>query len=105
MGQGPVPLSDQEIAERLEDLPGWEQVGHEIVRRYEIGYHEAVAALVTIADRSRRVEHHAGLDLRVGSLTARITSPDAGNVLTAADFDLAYRIDAIMAAHQALPLD
>ncbi|MBB6435570.1 4a-hydroxytetrahydrobiopterin dehydratase [Streptomyces candidus] len=100
-----MPLTDHEIAERLEDLPEWQQVGHEIVRRYEIGYDEAVAAVVTIADRARRVQHHAGLDLRADSLTARITTHDAGNVLTAADFDLAYRIDAIVAAHQALPLD
>ncbi|MFG2774648.1 hypothetical protein [Streptomyces sp. NPDC048350] len=30
---------------------------------------------------------------------------DAGYRLTEADFDLADRIDAIVAAHQALPLD
>ncbi len=105
MSQGLAPLTDQEIAERLEALPGWEQIDRYITRRYEIRYHAAVAAIVTIADRSRRVQHHAELDLRMDSLTARITTHDAGFVLTAADFDLAHRIDAIVAAHQALPLD
>ncbi|WP_327307054.1 4a-hydroxytetrahydrobiopterin dehydratase [Streptomyces sp. NBC_01298] len=101
----PKPLSDEEIAEYLGGLPGWERRGDEITRTYEIRYHAAVAAIVTIADRSRRIQHHADLDLRIDSLRASITTHDAGHRLTRADFDLAHRIDAIVAAHQALPLD
>ncbi|MFE0605538.1 4a-hydroxytetrahydrobiopterin dehydratase [Streptomyces sp. NPDC058892] len=99
------PLTHEEIAEHLAALPGWEQVGDEITRTYPIRYHAAVAAIVTIADRSRRIQHHADLDLRIDHLRAAITTHDAGNRLTSADFDLAARIDAIVAAHQALPLD
>jgi 4a-hydroxytetrahydrobiopterin dehydratase len=101
----PKPLTHEEIAESLAALPGWEQQGDAITRTYSIRYHAAVAAIVTIADRSRRIQHHADLDLRIDSLRASITTHDAGNRLTAADFDLAHRIDAIVAAHQALPLD
>ncbi|MFB6626526.1 4a-hydroxytetrahydrobiopterin dehydratase [Streptomyces sp. NPDC056374] len=101
----PAPLSDEEITERLAALPGWERSGEEITRTYPIRYHAAVAAIVTIADRSRRVQHHADLDLRMDHLRAAITTHDAGHRLTEADFDLAHRIDAIVAAHQALPLD
>ncbi|GAA0321324.1 4a-hydroxytetrahydrobiopterin dehydratase [Streptomyces polychromogenes] len=101
----PRVLSDEEIAENLADLPGWERKGDEITRTYEIRYHAAVAAIVTIADRSRRVQHHADLDLRIDHLRATVTTHDAGHRLTAADFDLAHRIDAIVAAHQSLPLD
>lgn len=98
----PTPLSDEEIVQGLAQLPGWERKGDEITRTYEIRYHAAVAA---IADRSRRIQHHADLDLRIDSLRAAITTHDAGHRLTLADFDLAHRIDAIVAAHQALPLD
>lgn len=101
----PAPLSDEEITERLAALPGWERKGDEITRTYPIRYHAAVAAIVTIADRSRRVQHHADLDLRMDHLRATITTHDADYRLTEADFDLAHRIDAIVAAHQALPLD
>ncbi|MGW7099984.1 4a-hydroxytetrahydrobiopterin dehydratase [Streptomyces sp. NPDC054838] len=101
----PKPLTHEEIAEGLAELPGWEQDGDVITRTYEIPYHAAVAAIVTIADRSRRVRHHADLDLRIDHLRASITTPGTGNRLTAADFDLARRIDAIVAAHRALPLD
>ncbi|MFB6560695.1 4a-hydroxytetrahydrobiopterin dehydratase [Streptomyces sp. NPDC056400] len=101
----PKPLTHEEIAEGLAKLPGWVQEGDVITRTYEIRYHAAVAAIVTIADRSRRIQHHADLDLRIDHLRASITTHDAGNRLTRADFDLAHRIDAIVAAHQALPLD
>ncbi|MEU9035527.1 4a-hydroxytetrahydrobiopterin dehydratase [Streptomyces sp. NPDC048352] len=101
----PRVLSDEEIDGRLAELPGWERVGDEITRTYEIRYHAAVAAIVTIADRSRRIQHHADLDLRIDHLRASVTTHDAGHRLTAADFDLARRIDAIIAAHQSLPLD
>ncbi|MFF4390303.1 MULTISPECIES: 4a-hydroxytetrahydrobiopterin dehydratase [unclassified Streptomyces] len=101
----PKPLTHEEIAEGLEKLPGWVQEGDAITRTYEIRYHAAVAAIVTIADRSRRIQHHADLDLRIDHLRASITTHDAGNRLTRADFDLAHRIDVIVAAHQALPLD
>ncbi|MFG2485722.1 MULTISPECIES: 4a-hydroxytetrahydrobiopterin dehydratase [Streptomyces] len=98
-------LSDKEITEQLAGLPGWERKGDEITRTYQIRYHAAVAAIVTIADRSRRIQHHADLDLRIDHLRASITTHDAGHRLTAADFELAHRIDAIVSAHQALPLD
>ncbi|MBZ9597758.1 MULTISPECIES: 4a-hydroxytetrahydrobiopterin dehydratase [Streptomyces] len=101
----PKALSEEEITDHLAGLPGWERAGHAITRTYEIRYHAAVAAIVTIADRSRRIQHHADLDLRIDHLRASITTHDAGHRITAADFDLAHRIDAIVAAHQALPLD
>ncbi|MFE5709580.1 4a-hydroxytetrahydrobiopterin dehydratase [Streptomyces sp. NPDC056501] len=101
----PEPLTETEIAVALAGMPGWEREGDTISRTYLIRYHAAVAAIVTIADRSRRIQHHADLDLRMDHLRASITTHDAGYRLTAADFDLAQRIDAIVAAHQALPLD
>ncbi|MGW0899279.1 4a-hydroxytetrahydrobiopterin dehydratase [Streptomyces goshikiensis] len=101
----PKPLTGEEITAALTGLPGWERTGDEITRTYPIRYHAAVAAIVTIADRSRRIQHHADLDLRIDSLRATITTHDAGHVLTRADFDLAHRIDAMVSAHQFLPLD
>lgn len=101
----PKVLSDEQIDGHLAQLPGWQRVGNEITRTYEIRYHAAVAAIVTITDRSRRIQHHADLDLRIDHLRETVTTHDAGHRLTAADFDLAHRIDATVAAHQSLPLD
>ncbi|MFD3760898.1 4a-hydroxytetrahydrobiopterin dehydratase [Streptomyces sp. NPDC058622] len=60
-------LSDEEITEGLAGLPGWERQGDEITRTYPIRHHAAVAAIPTIADRSRRDQHHADRDLRIDS--------------------------------------
>lgn len=100
-----VPLTDQEIAEQLEALPGWVQVGDEITRTYDLRYHAGVAVIVHVADRERRIGHHADIDLRIDTIRFGITTHDVDRQLTAADFDLAARIDAIVAAHQSIPLD
>jgi 4a-hydroxytetrahydrobiopterin dehydratase len=101
----PKPLSDEEIAKRLGALPEWTRDGDEIHRRVDIRYHAGVAMIVHIADRERRIGHHADIDLRIDHLHIVVTTHDADYKLTEADFDLAARIDAIAAAHQSTPLD
>lgn len=101
----PQPLTDGEIAERLAALPEWTRDGDEIHRRVDIRYHAGVAMIVHIADRERRIGHHADIDLRIDHLRIAVTTHDADYKLTEADFDLAARIDAVAAAHQATPLD
>ncbi|WP_098012544.1 4a-hydroxytetrahydrobiopterin dehydratase [Streptomyces sp. sk226] len=96
-------LPDEEITARLTELPGWEREGDTITRSFGIRYHGGVALIVNVADTERLVGHHADIDLRWDHVRFRITTHDAGHRLTAADFDLAARIDRIAAAHQAQP--
>ncbi|MFF3393626.1 4a-hydroxytetrahydrobiopterin dehydratase [Streptomyces sp. NPDC002669] len=105
MTDAPKPLSGEEIAERLAALPKWTRDGDTIHRRVDIRYHAGVAMIVHIADRERRIGHHADIDLRIDHLHIAVTTHDADYKLTEADFDLAARIDAIAAAHQSTPLD
>ncbi|MFJ6510140.1 4a-hydroxytetrahydrobiopterin dehydratase [Streptomyces sp. NPDC091406] len=101
MGKDPLP--DEEIAAHLAELPGWTREGDTITRAFGIRYHGGVALIVNVADVERLVGHHADIDLRWDHVRFRITTHDAGHRLTAADFDLAARIDRISAAHQAQP--
>ncbi|MFJ4870514.1 4a-hydroxytetrahydrobiopterin dehydratase [Streptomyces sp. NPDC088757] len=100
-----TPLSEDEIAAALAERPGWRRDGDEITRSYGIRYHGGVALIVHVADVERLIGHHADIDLRWGRIRFGITAHDAGHRLTAADFDLARRIDEIAAAHLAEPLD
>ncbi|MFD3646002.1 4a-hydroxytetrahydrobiopterin dehydratase [Streptomyces cyaneofuscatus] len=100
---GKDPLSDEEIAAKLAALPGWVREGNMIIRTFGIRYHGGVAMIVNIADAERLIGHHADIDLRWDHVRFSITTHDAGHRLTAADFDLAARIDRIAAAHQAQP--
>lgn len=105
MAEVPVPLTENEITTALASVPGWRREGDEITRTYGIRYHGGVAMIVHVADVERLISHHADIDLRWGKVRFGITTHDAGHKLTEADFDLARRIDAIAAAHGAVPLD
>ncbi|MCX4858960.1 4a-hydroxytetrahydrobiopterin dehydratase [Streptomyces canus] len=105
MAEVPVPLTEDEIVIALDGMPGWRREGDEISRTYSVRYHGGVAMIVHVADVERLIGHHADIDLRWGTVRFAITTHDAGHKLTAADFDLARRIDAIAEAHGAEPLD
>jgi 4a-hydroxytetrahydrobiopterin dehydratase len=100
----PVPLTESEIEARLRELPGWTRSGQEITKTFPTRYHGGVALIVHVADIERLIGHHADIDLRWDTIRFGITTHDAGHQITAADFDLAQRIDAIAEAHQAVPL-
>jgi 4a-hydroxytetrahydrobiopterin dehydratase len=104
VAETPAPLTEDEIDTALQDAPGWRRVGNEITRTYGIRYHGGVALIVHVADVERLIGHHADIDLRWDRIRFGITTHDAGHRLTAADFDLARRIDAIAQAHGAEPL-
>lgn len=99
MGKDPLP--EEEIAAKLAALPGWVREGDTITRTFGMRYHGGVAMIVNIADVQRLIGHHADIDLRWDHVQFAITTHDVGHRLTAADFDLAARIDRIAAAHQA----
>ncbi|MGW7369085.1 4a-hydroxytetrahydrobiopterin dehydratase [Streptomyces sp. NPDC054841] len=105
MAGAPVSLTESEIEEALNGVPGWRREGDEITRTFGIRYHGGVAMIVHVADVERLISHHADIDLRWGRVRFGITTHDAGHKLTSADFELAARIDAIAAAHGAEPLD
>ena len=104
MADNPIPLTDDEIATALDALPGWRRDGDEITRTFGIRYHGGVAMIVHVADVERLIGHHADIDLRWGKVRFGITTHDAGHRLTAADFDLARRIDEVARAHGAEPI-
>ncbi|MER7049607.1 4a-hydroxytetrahydrobiopterin dehydratase [Streptomyces jumonjinensis] len=103
MAETLAPLSEAEIEAALQEVPGWRREGDEITRSYGIRYHGGVAMIVHVADVERLIGHHADIDLRWDTIRFGITTHDAGHRLTAADFDLARRIDAIATVHEAQP--
>jgi len=90
-----APLSDSEVNERLAGLPGWERRGETIAREFErgdfVGSVEFVASLVEPAEA---MNHHPDLEISWATVTVKLTSHSEGG-LTAADFELASKIDAL----------
>jgi 4a-hydroxytetrahydrobiopterin dehydratase len=88
-------LGQSEIEEKLAGLPGWEQSGEAIVKRFKrgdfVGSVEFVARLVEPAES---MNHHPDLEVSWDTVTVTISTHSEGG-LTANDFELAAKIDAL----------
>lgn len=88
-------LSDAEIGEALHGLTGWSREGDSIAREFKrgdfVGAIDFARALVAPAED---MGHHPDLEISWETVTVRISSHSEGG-LTAADFELAKRIDAL----------
>jgi 4a-hydroxytetrahydrobiopterin dehydratase len=87
-------LSDSEIEARLAELDGWARAGDAITKTFDrgdfVGSVEFVRAIVGPAEE---MNHHPDLSISWSNVEVSITNHSAGG-LTAADFELAARIDA-----------
>jgi 4a-hydroxytetrahydrobiopterin dehydratase len=88
-------LDDDAIDERLEKLDGWSHEGEAIVKEFENGdFVGSVKFVDAIVDPAEEMGHHPDLEISWDTVKVSITNHSAGG-LTAADFDLAERIDAL----------
>jgi 4a-hydroxytetrahydrobiopterin dehydratase len=91
-------LTDDQITEALASLQGWERVGDELVREYELPTFPAVIdAVVRIGGLAEEADHHPDLDIRYRRLRVALTTHDQGG-LTAKDVSLARQIDGAVAS-------
>jgi 4a-hydroxytetrahydrobiopterin dehydratase len=88
-------LSDSEIEARLSEHPGWERRGDAISKSFErndfVGSVNFVKSLVGPAEE---MGHHPDLTISWDTVTVSIATHSEGGV-TAADFELAAKIDAL----------
>ena len=86
-------LADQEIATRLEALTGWERAGDAISKTFENGdFVGSVKFVDAVVAPAEEMGHHPDLEISWDKVTVSITNHAEGG-LTAADFELAGRID------------
>ena len=88
-------LGDDEIEAKLAALAGWQRAGETIVKQFErgdfVGSVKFVDALVAPAEA---MGHHPDLEISWDTVTVTISTHSEGG-LTAADFELAAKIDAV----------
>jgi 4a-hydroxytetrahydrobiopterin dehydratase len=88
-------LSDEEIEARLGAVEGWSRDGDAIVREFERGdFVGSVRFAEALVEPAEELGHHPDLEISWATVTVRI-SPHSEGGLTAADFELAARIDAL----------
>ncbi len=88
-------LDNDEIEARLADVEGWSREGDAIIKTFDhgdfVGSVEFVRRLTAPAEE---MGHHPDLSISWNEVEVSITNHSAGG-LTAADFELAGRIDAL----------
>jgi 4a-hydroxytetrahydrobiopterin dehydratase len=88
-------LTDSEVEQKLAGLSGWERSGEAIEKSFKredfVGSVRFVDALVGPAEE---MGHHPDLTISWDTVTVTITTHSEGG-LTAADFELAAKIDAL----------
>ena len=87
------PLPAHEIDDRLRARPGWERIGDDIVRTFELPtFLQAIAFVNRIAAIAERSDHHPDLDIRYRRVRVGLTTHDEGGI-SPLDFEVAAAID------------
>jgi 4a-hydroxytetrahydrobiopterin dehydratase len=88
-------LSDSEVQEKLAGLDGWTRSGEAIEKSFKrgdfVGAVEFVSSLVAPAEE---MNHHPDVSISWETVTVTVSTHSEGG-LTAADFELAAKIDAL----------
>lgn len=88
-------LSESEVEERLAGLSGWERRGEEIAKRFDRGdFAGSVEFVSSLAEPAEEMNHHPDLEISWATVTVTLSTHSEGG-LTAADFELAGKIDAL----------
>lgn len=88
-------LNDAEIEERLARLSGWERAGAAIEKSFERGdFVGSVEFVRSLVEPAEAMGHHPDLAISWATVTVTISTHSEGG-LTAADFELAAKIDAL----------
>jgi 4a-hydroxytetrahydrobiopterin dehydratase len=95
MPEGPRPLSDDQIEERLRDLSGWRREGGEIFKWFKFtGFPDAVAFLQRIVEPAERLNHHPDIENHYNRVRVAIHTWSV-EAITEKDFRLAAEIELV----------
>ena len=88
-------LSDEEIESRLGEIDGWAREDDAIAKEFDRGdFVGSVDFVKSLVEPAEAMNHHPDLEISWSKVKVSITNHAAGG-LTAADFELASRIDAL----------
>jgi 4a-hydroxytetrahydrobiopterin dehydratase len=89
----PSALSDEEIAERIAELPGWRHEGNEIYKWFKFKrFPDAIAFLDRIVEPAERMKHHPDIENHYNRVRIGLHTWSA-EAITEKDFALAHEIE------------
>ena len=91
-------LSDAEVRQALQRLPGWKQNGNVIDRVLQFGdFVKAMEFVNQVAEAAEAVNHHPDILISYNKVTLTLVSHDSGGV-TQRDIKMAGRINELAPA-------
>jgi len=94
-----TPLSPAHVSEALSQLPDWQLVDNALVRTILFrDFRAAMAFLVSAAFVAESMNHHAEIYNVYNKVTLRLTTHDAGDVVTELDVQFARAISSLLVA-------
>jgi len=88
-------LDDAEIEAKLAGLSGWERAGEAIAKTFPCGdFVGSVRFVESLVEPAEAMGHHPDLEVSWDKVTVTISTHSEGG-LTAADFELAARVDGL----------
>jgi 4a-hydroxytetrahydrobiopterin dehydratase len=88
-------LNDAEIEAKLAGLPGWERRDEAISKGFGCGdFVGSVKFVESLVEPAEAMGHHPDLEVSWDTVTVTISTHSEGG-LTAADFELAGKVDAL----------
>ena len=96
----PEALSETQIQNALQDLPGWRYESHALHKDFQFkDFREAIGFIVHMSFYAEGFNHHPELFNVYNRVTIKLTTHDAGNKVTALDLKLARAIETINGSH------
>lgn len=90
-----APLGNSEIKAKLAEHPGWEHEGAAIRKSFKCGdFVGSVNFVQRLVEPAEAMNHHPDLEVSWDTVTVSLSTHSDGGV-TAADFELAAKIDAL----------
>jgi 4a-hydroxytetrahydrobiopterin dehydratase len=94
-----APLSDDDIADALDDLPGWSHEDDRLKKTYEFSdFREAISFIVRLSFYAEEMMHHPELENVYNTVSIALTTHDADGQVTEMDVELASQIEDLASA-------
>lgn len=90
-----TPLETSEVDARLVEHPGWERHGSAIRKSFKRGdFVGSINFAQSLVEPAEAMSHHPDLEISWDTVTVSLSTHSDGGI-TAADFELAAKIDAL----------
>ena len=90
-------LSQMDIDEKLEGLPGWSVVNEKLHKEFQFdSFNQAFGFMTRVAIIAEKLDHHPNWSNVYNKVIIELCTHDAGNVVTERDHQLAKEIDKLV---------